>query len=72
MSKISDRHEQYIENIRNPELEQLANEIEELMRYYGVVSTEFQGVVDMVKYGLYHVPYLDELDEDDEDDSELD
>ena len=53
MSKISNRHEEYQYNIRNPELAQCSSEIAELCRHYGVMDNEFEALIALVREELY-------------------
>lgn len=69
MSKISELADAFFDEIRNPQLSQLAEEIEVKCREYGLRDIEFDSVMEMVKESLYS---FTEFLEDDDEDSEFD
>lgn len=67
MSKISELADAFFDEIRNPQLAELAEEIEVKCREYGLRDIEFNSVIDMVRESLYS---LTEFIDDEEDDLE--
>ena len=68
MSKISELADAWFDEIRNPQLCELAEEIEVKCREWGLRDIEFDSVMGMVKDSLYS---FTEFLEDDEDESDL-
>ena len=69
MTRESDIADAFWDEIRNPQIAELATKIEELCRDYGIRDMEFSALIDIVKDSLFTMRDL--LDEDDSDDDDL-
>ena len=63
---IAQRNDLYWEEIRNPELAQCAEEIEDVCRKYGIRDIEFKSIMQEVEQSLY--TFIDFMSDDDPED----
>ena len=63
---IAERHHQYYEDIRNPQLALCSDEVADLLRYYGIMDIEFDSVVEMARASMFN-EYAEHPNEDDDD-----
>jgi len=71
MSRIAERHQKYIEEIRWHELAQLSDEICELCRHYGVYEHEFTYLIKDIESSLYSLSEMLDSDEDEDEEDAL-
>lgn len=64
---IAERHHQYYEYIRNPQLALCSDEVADLLRYYGIMDHEYDIVMEMVRASMFN-EYAEYFEGDDDDD----
>ena len=68
---IAERHSDYYDNIRNPQLAACAEEVEGILRFYGIMDIEFDRVMEMTREALFSLSGMLEPDDSDDDEDVL-